>query len=85
MLHWWTPGLQNYLLGLVSCDQEYLDLGRWGRTIPGVFGLACQYMYWLCCIRPTAELPIPCLVLIFPSPPIGREYCPYPAQNSPYG
>ena len=32
-----------------------------------------------------AELPIPRLVLSFHSPPIGREHCPSPAQNSPYG
>ena len=24
--------------------------GRWGRTSTGVFCLACQYMFWLCCI-----------------------------------
>ena len=30
-------------------------------------------MSWLYCIRPTAELPIPGLMLSFPSPPIGRE------------
>ena len=42
-------------------------------------------MSWLCSIRPAAELPIPRLVLSFPSPPIGQERCPSPAQNSPYG
>ena len=52
---------------------------------PGVFCLACQDMSWLCCIRPAAELPIPHLVLRFPSPPIGREHCPFSAQNPPYG
>ena len=31
------------------------------------------------------SLPIPRLVLRFPSPPIGREHCPSPAQNRPYG
>ena len=52
--------------------KETVAPGRWGRTSPGVFGLAVlQYMSWLCCIRPVAELPIPRLVLILPSPPIG--------------
>ena len=36
-------------------------------------------MSWLCCTRPAAELPIPRLMLNFPSPPIGREHCPSPA------
>ena len=50
-----------------------------------VFSLRFAIMYWLICIRPAADLPIPRLVLSFPSPPIGREHCLSPAQNSPYG
>ena len=67
------------------CSLESVAPGRWGRTSPDVFCLACQDMSWLCCTQPAAELPIPRLVLSFPSPPSGREHCPSPAQNSPYG
>ena len=64
---------------------ESVAPGRWVRTSPGGFCLACQDMSWLCCIQPAAELPIPRLVLSFPPPPTEQEHCPSPAQNSPYG
>ena len=59
-----------------------LDCIAPGRTSHGVFCLACQDIFWVCCIRPAAEQPIPRGVLSFPSPPIEREHCPSPAQNS---
>ena len=65
----------NTLVGLVSSEVEPVL----------VFSLWLAKIYWLCCARPAAELPIPRLVLSFPSPPIGREHSPSPAQNSPSG
>ena len=78
-----APGLQHSLAGLVSSAHTNLYLLVVGVEPVQVFSVWLAKISLSCVVHDLLQ--IPSLVLSFPSPPIGREHCPSPAQNSPYG